>query len=72
MVSFAIVARLDSRLGSPLKIKIPDGGIQRSTFIAKHDFSINQKISVQEPCKVSIFSCQDKTDVSDRELNPGF
>ena len=52
-----------------------DGGIQRSTFIIKHDgsidFSINQKISVQEPGKVWVFSCQDKTDIPDRELNPG-
>ena len=41
-----------------------DGGIQRSTFIIKHDgsidFSINQKISVQEPGKVSVFSRQEK------------
>ena len=52
-----------------------DAGIQRSTFIVKHDssidFSINEKISVQELGKVSIFSRQDKTDVPDRELNPG-
>ena len=52
-----------------------DGGIQRTTFIVKHDgsidFSINQKIAVQEQGKVSVFSCQDKTDLPDRELNPG-
>ena len=52
-----------------------DGGIQRSTFIAKHDgsidFSINEKISVQAPGKVLVFSRQDKSDVLDRELNPG-
>ena len=50
------------------------GGIQRSTFIVKHngsiDFSIYEKISVQEPDKVSVFSRQDKTDIPDRELNP--
>ena len=43
-----------------------DGGIQRSIFIVKHDgsidFSINQKIAVQEPGKVSVYSRQDKTD----------
>ena len=52
-----------------------DSGIQRSTFIVKHDgsidFSINEKILVQEPGKVSVFSRQDKTDVPDGELNPG-
>ena len=52
-----------------------DGGIQRNTFLVKHDgsidFLINEKISVQEPGKVSFFSCQDKTDVPDRELNTG-
>ena len=41
-----------------------DGGIQRSIFIVKHDgsidFSINQKIAVQEPGKVSVFSRQEK------------
>ena len=56
-------------------MKMDDPRIQRSTFIVKHndsiDFSINKKISVQEPGKVSVFSCQDKTDVPDRELNPG-
>jgi len=43
-----------------------DGGIRWSTFIVKHDgsidFSINQKIAGQEPSKVSVFSRQDKTD----------
>ena len=42
-------------LGGSLKIKMADGGIQRSTFIVKHDgsidFLIKQKISVQEPGK---------------------
>ena len=51
-------------LGDSLEIKMADGGIQRSTFIVKHDgsidFSINQKISVQEPGKVSFFSRQEK------------
>ena len=40
-----------------------DGGIQRSIFIVKHDgsidFSINQKIAVQESVKVSVLSRQD-------------
>jgi len=39
-------------LGGSLKIKITDGGIQRSIFIVKHDgsidFSINQTTAVQE------------------------
>ena len=52
-----------------------DGGIQRSTFIVEHDgsidFSINQKISVQELYKFWVFSRQDKIDVPDRKLNPG-
>ena len=52
-----------------------DGGIQRSTFIIKHDgsidFSINQKISVQEPGKVSVFSRQKKIIFPDRGSNPG-
>ena len=43
-------------LWGSLKIKMADGGIQRSIFIAKHDgsidFSINQKTSVQ---KILIF-----------------
>ena len=51
------------RLGGSLKIKMADSGIQGSTFIVKHngsiDFSINEKISVQEPGKVSVFSRQD-------------
>ena len=44
-----------------------DGGIQRSAFIVKHDggidFSINQKIAVQESDKVSDFSRQDKSHI---------
>ena len=64
-----------SILGGSLKIKMADHGEQRSTFIVKHDgcidFSINEQICVQEPGKVSVFSCQDKTDVANRELNPG-
>ena len=52
-----------------------DAGIQRSTFIVKHDgsidFSINWKTAVQEQGKVSDFSRQDKTEFPDRELNPG-
>ena len=44
-----------------------DGGTQRNTFIAKHDgsidFSINQKIAVQELGKVSDFSRQDKSHI---------
>ena len=52
-----------------------DGGIQRSTFIVKHegsiDFLINEQISVQEPGNVSVFSCKDKSDIPDQELNPG-
>ena len=52
-----------------------DGGIQRSIFLVKHDGSINflidQKTSMQEPVKVSVFSRQEKTDIPDRELNPG-
>ena len=40
-----------------------DGGIQRSIFIVKHDgsidFSINQKIAVQESVKVSVLSRRD-------------
>ena len=51
-----------------------DGGTQMSTFTVKHDgsidFSINEKISMQEPGKVLVFSRQDKSDVPDRELNP--
>ena len=47
-----------------------DGGIQKSTFIVKHDgsidFSINEKISVQERGKVWVFSRQDKTNVPNR------
>ena len=39
-------------VGGSLKIKMADGGIQRTTLIVKHDgsidFSINQKIAVQE------------------------
>ena len=42
-------------LGGSLKIKMADGGIQRSTFIVKHDGSIDF-IAVQEPSKVSVFS----------------
>ena len=38
--------------------------MQRSIFIVKHDgiidFSINQKITVQEPGKVLVFSRQEK------------
>ena len=52
-----------------------DGGIQRSTFIIKHDgsidFSINQKIFVQEPSKVSVVSRQEKLYFPDRGSNPG-
>ena len=51
------------RLGGSLKIKMADGGIQRSTFIVKHDgiidFSINRKTAVQELDKVPAFSRQD-------------
>ena len=40
-----------------------DGGIQRSIFIVKHDgsidFSINQKMAVQESVKVSVLSRRD-------------
>ena len=40
-----------------------DGGIQRSMFIVEHDgsidFSINQKIAVQESVKVSVLSRRD-------------
>ena len=40
-----------------------DGGIQRSIFIVKHDnsidFSINQKIAVQESVKVLVLSRRD-------------
>ena len=40
-----------------------DGGIQRSIFIVKYygsiDFSINQKIAVQESVKVSVLSRRD-------------
>ena len=46
-------------VGGSLKIKMADGGIKRSIFLVKHDgsinFLINQKISVQEPVKVSVF-----------------
>ena len=41
-----------------------DGGLQWIIFIVKHDgsidFSINQKIAVQEPSKVSGVSRQEK------------
>ena len=61
MFAFKIILHFHNcGLGSSLKIKMADGGIQRSTFIVKHDgsidFSINQKIAVQEPGKVSVFS----------------
>ena len=50
-------------LGGSLRIKMADGGIQRSTFIVKQDgsidFSINRKTAVQEPVKVRVFSRQD-------------
>ena len=55
-------------------MKIDDPGMQRSIFKVKHvgsiDFSINQKTTVQEPSKVSVFSRQEKTDIPDWELNP--
>ena len=58
-----------------MKIKIADGWIQRSILRVKHDgsinFLINQKTSVQEPVKVSVFSHQEKTDIPDQELNAG-
>ena len=51
-----------------------DGGIQRSTFIVKHDgnidFSINQKTVVQKVIKFSVFSRQEKK-LPDQESNPG-
>ena len=54
------VTKIEYRVGGSLKIKMADGGIPRTTFIVKHDgtidFSINQKIAVQEPSKVSVFS----------------
>ena len=41
-----------SALGGSLKIKMADGGIQRNSFIVKHDgsidFFINRKTAVQE------------------------
>ena len=53
------------RLGCTLNIKMTDHFIRCDDFIAKHDgsidFSINQKISVQELGKVSVFSNQDET-----------
>ena len=52
-----------------------DGGIQRSIFIVKYDssidFMITEKISVEEPGKLSVFSRQDKSDVPDQVSNPG-
>ena len=50
-----------------------DPGIQRSTFIVKHNGSTDSSIkknSVQEPGKVWAFSRQDKTNVPDGKLNP--
>ena len=62
-------------VGRSKNIKMADPEIQRSTFIVKHydtiDFSINQKTTVQESLKVSVFSCQDKTYVPNRDLSPG-
>ena len=50
-------------VGGSLKIKMADRGIQRCTFIVKHDggidFLINQKIAVQESVKVSVLSRRD-------------
>ena len=50
-------------LGGSIKIKIADGAIQRSIFIVKKDgsidFSIDQKIAVQELVKVSVLSRRD-------------
>ena len=53
----------DERPGGSLRIKMADGGIERSIFIVKHDgsidFLINRKTAVQEPVKVRVFSHQD-------------
>ena len=44
-----------------------DGGIQRSIFIVKHDsnidFSINQKIAVQESVKFGFFTSGSMTNI---------
>ena len=66
-----------SGLGGSLKIKMADGGIQRSILIVKHDssidFLINQKIDVQELVKVSVLSRRDLGRKSLRcpEIEPG-
>ena len=56
---YILVTSMGNRGPGSLKIKIADGGIQRSTFIVKHDMD-ESKISVQEPGKVSVFSRQEK------------
>ena len=54
----------DYWLGGSLKTKMRDPGIQSSIFNVENDgsieFSINQKTSVQESAKVSLFSRQEK------------
>ena len=59
-----VISVRDPRVGDPLKIKIDEHLIQSSIFDVELngniDFSINQKTSVQESAKVSLFSHKEK------------